>query len=203
MQSSTQEILPIIGTAMGGGFYAGRIVQDGQMFAIIVAPKFDGEVSDQVWIKDEIAVPGALSYVDGPANTAAMAEAGSALATWARGLRIGGNDDWYVPAQDELEVIYRNLKPTTDRNYQWARSGINLAAATPTRPYTADLPAQTNAEAFQAGGAEAFEPAWYWTSTQHAATSDYAWVQFFSDGFQGNLTTSYEGRARAVRRLPI
>ena len=34
MKSSTQEITPIIGTAMGGGYYAGRILIDGQNVAV-------------------------------------------------------------------------------------------------------------------------------------------------------------------------
>jgi len=203
MKSSEQEIVPIIGTAMGGGFYAGRINVDGQNFAIIVAPKADGEKVESKWIHDDIAVPGARSYCDGLANTNAMAEAGSELANWARGLRIGGNDDWYIPSQDELEIIYRNLKPTTETNSGYARSGINLSAIPPTRPYTRELPAQTQAEAFQGGAPEAFDGSWYWSSTQHAATSDYAWSQVFDYGHQYDNLTSYEGRARAVRRLPI
>ncbi|BEV15100.1 DUF1566 domain-containing protein [Herbaspirillum sp. DW155] len=203
MKSSEQEIVPIIGTAMGGGFYAGRINVDGQHFAIIVAPKADGEKAEAKWIHDDIAVPGARSYYDGLANTNAMAEDGSELAAWARGLRIGGNDDWYIPSQDELEVIYRNLKPTVETNSGYARSGINLSAIPPMRPYTRELPAQTQAEAFQAGGSEAFDDSWYWSSTQHAAYSGYAWLQDFYDGTQHHSNTSYEGRARAVRRLPI
>lgn len=40
--TSNTEITPIIGTSMGGGFYAGRIRIDGQLFALIVAPKAEG-----------------------------------------------------------------------------------------------------------------------------------------------------------------
>jgi hypothetical protein len=203
MKSSTEEILPIIGTAMGGGFYAGRILVDGQAFALVVASKADGERKDVIWIDDYKDVPGAKSYFDGLANTAAMAEAGSELAQWARGLRIGGNDDWYIPSQDELEIIYRNLKPTAEENYVYNRSGMNLSAVEPTRPYTLDTPAQTQADAFRAGGAEAFEPRWYWSSTQHASDSVCAWNQYFFSGSQYYLTTGNELRARAVRRLPL
>lgn len=48
-----------------------------------------------------------------------------------------------------------------------------------------------------------FKPRWYWSSTQHAANSDCAWIQFFDFGDQSLFHKSYEGRARAVRRLPI
>lgn len=203
MKSSTEEILPLIGTAMDGGFYAGRILVDGKPYALIVAPKDEGERADVEWIDDYKDVPGAKSWNDGLANTDAMAVAGSKLALWARDLRIAGHTDWYLPSQDELEILYRNLKPTSDTNSQWARSGINLSAIEPTRPYTQDSPAQTMAEAFQQGGAQAFETEWYWSSTQHAANSGYAWCQGFDDGNQGSTIKSAELRARAVRRLPL
>jgi len=203
MKSSTAEILPLIGTAMDGGFYAGRILVDGKPYALIVAPKTEGERADAEWIDDYKDVPGAKSWNDGLANTDAMAAAGSALALWARDLRIAGHADWYLPSQDELEIIYRNLKPTTYENSQWGRSGINLSAIEPTRPYTPDSPAQTMAEAFHQGGEQAFAPEWYWSSTQHAANSDDAWYQGFGSGDQDGGSKSAELRARAVRRLPL
>ncbi|SIQ21296.1 hypothetical protein SAMN05880566_102205 [Janthinobacterium sp. TND4EL3] len=46
-----------------------------------------------------------------------------------------------------------------------------------------------------------FEPNWYWSSEQ-AGPSD-AWFQYFYYGYQLSYYRSYEGRARAVRRLPI
>jgi len=202
MKSSTQEIPTILGTAMAGGFYAGRINIDGKPHALIVAPKVEGQHAPSSWIGRGKDVPDAKSYDDGLANTKAMATAGSKLAKWALGLTIGGFDDWYLPSQDELEICYRNLKPTTEENYCYARSGINMSAVEPTRPYTPEFPLQTMAEAFQKGGEEAFDPAWYWSSTQHASDSDYAWGQNFVNGNQ-DISKSYEGRARAVRRLPL
>ena len=203
MQSSPAEITPILGTAMDGGHYAGRILIDGQAYALIVAPKDGGERDDIEWSDNTRNVPAAMSFCDGHANTLAMAEAGSPLAQWARGLRIAGHDDWYLPSQDELEVLYRNLKPTPRANYCWARSGINLSAIAPTRPYAPDHPVQTSAEVFQADGAEAFEEDAYWTSTQYAADADYAWYQYFDNGLQGDGGKGAQLRARAVRRLPI
>ena len=204
MKSSNQEILQIIGTAMGGGFYAGRIFIGDKPFALIVAPKADGEHRPAIWTPKSKEVPGARSYNDGLANTKAMAEAGSKLAKWAIGLEIGGENDWYLPAQDELEIIYRNLKPTTDKNNCYARSGINLSAFDQTRPYTQDFPNQTLAEAFKNGAAEAFATDWYWSSTQHVSVSGVAWSQYFYNGYQYNYyDTNYKLRARAVRRLSI
>jgi hypothetical protein len=59
------------------------------------------------------------------------------------------------------------------------------------------------APAFEEGGAEAFDRNWYWTSTQHAANSDYAWYQDFGWGGQDDNRKDYNDRARAVRRLPL
>ena len=193
-----------IGSPIEGGFFAGTIqLDDGTRYGIVVAPKADGQHTATLWIEEYKAVPGAQSYNDGLANTIAMAEAGSSLAQWARGLRIAGHDDWYIPSQDELELCYRNLKTTADQNYCSARSGTNLSAVPPTRPYTPASPAQTNAEPFRKDGDESFDSAWYWSSTQHAAYSDSAWYQNFNSGTQSYPSTSSELRARAVRRIPI
>lgn len=191
-----------IGQAMHGGFFAGLLNIDGITHGLIVAPK-SSEIESAWHQDDELDVTGATSYHDGLANTKAMAESGSALAKQIGALEIDGHSDWYLPSQDELEVIYRNLKPTTDENSQWARSGINLSAVPPTRPYTPIEPAQTASEAFKEGGAEAFEHAWYWTSTQHAANAACAWCQDFNDGDQSSNHESLELRARAVRRVLI
>lgn len=195
--------LPAIGAPFQGGFFAGLINIAGQRHALIVAPKAAGEHEETEWISDYKAVPGAQSYDDGYANTQAMADAGSELAKWARGLDIGGHADWYLPSQDELELCYRNLKPTTRENYYYARSGINLSAVPPTRPYTPEFPVQTSAAAFQKGGAEAFAEEWYWSSTQHASYSYYAWGQNFGNGVQDYYGTGIKLRARAVRRSTI
>jgi hypothetical protein len=132
-----------------------------------------------------------------------MLNACSELALKVAELNIGGHNDWYIPSQDELEIIYRNLKPTTETNSLYGRSGVNASAVIPTHAYTRENPAQTLAEAFQAGGVEAFEDTYYWSSTQHAGYSDVAWLQYFYDGYQDNGHKSDQWRARAVRRLPI
>ena len=46
-----------------------------------------------------------------------------------------------------------------------------------------------------------FEEEWYWSSEQSGPSG--AWSQNFYGGSQYYDTRSYEGRARAVRRLPI
>ena len=192
----------VIGEAFGGGFYAGQITITGVLYALIVASKAEGERRDVAWLESEDGVPGAGSYNDGLANTNAMAEAGSELAQWARSLAIGGYTDWYIPSQDELEIVYRNLKPTRCSNYLYGRSGVNPSAVPPTHAYTADAPVQTTVAVFAECGEQAFADEWYWSSTQHAAYDDYAWGQDFLYGVQDD-SKSASLRARAVRRLAI
>jgi hypothetical protein len=191
-----------IGAAFAGGFFAGLIIDGGQAFALIVSPKIVGE-HKATWSASSQAVAGATSYSSGLANTHAMDEAGSGLAKWARELDIDGHVDWYIPSRDELEVIYRNLKPTTEENTSYYRSGDNPSSVPAGYPYTANVPGQAAPDAFKAGGPEALEDEWYWSSTQHAAVPSDAWLQLFSGGSQSFSRKSYEGRARAVRRLPI
>jgi len=51
---------------------------------------------------------------------------------------------------------------------------------------------------------ELFEKSgWYWTSTQHASNSAFAWVQVFDGGYQYDDRKSNGARARAVRRVAI
>ncbi|QYG10346.1 DUF1566 domain-containing protein [Janthinobacterium sp. PAMC25594] len=46
-----------------------------------------------------------------------------------------------------------------------------------------------------------FKDEWYWSSEQAGPSN--AWIQGFDFGNQHYYRKSYEGRARAVRRLPI
>ena len=48
-----------------------------------------------------------------------------------------------------------------------------------------------------------FKKEWYWSNTQHASDSAYAWFQNFYTGHQHYWTKTYQLRARAVRRLAI
>lgn len=200
MNSINQANIPAVGTAIEGGFYAGRFQIDGKQYALIVAPKAEGETTDK-WGEYGQDVPGARSYNDGHANTVAMTEAGSALAQWALGLSIAGHADWYIPSRDELEILYRNLKPTDDENYCTFRDGDNASSLPAGYPYTEESPAQTTAEPFRAGATEAFEPRWHWASTQCSPYG--AWIQNFIDAYQDDTRKYYELRARAVRKILI
>lgn len=205
MQAIVKEEIPSVpGTPYAGGFYVSKFELNGELFALVVAPKAGGQRNDIEWNESSKQVEGAVSYIDGMANTEAMATAGSELAKWARELQIGGFNDWYIPSQDELELCYRYLKPTTEDNTHYMRSGINLSAVPPTRPYTKEIPVQTSAEPFRDENAEAFDERAYWSSTQCAGDESSAWAQCFSlGGFQDWGLKCYVFRARAVRKIKL
>ncbi len=188
------------GTPFEGGFYGGKIRSGEKIFAVVWAPKALGE-TEMIWLPSYKDVPNATSCFHSMDNTVAMAEAGSPLAQWARGLNIDGKTDWCIPARDVLELAYRHLKPTDNENSASFRDGDNPSSIPAGYPYTEELPAQTAAEAFRKGGAEAFDPVWYWSSTQYS--SIIAWGQYFDNGFQNYNYKKAEARARAVRLIQL
>jgi hypothetical protein len=195
------EIPTVPGTPFEGGFYVGRFRIGAEAFALIVSPKGDGDAGPTKWLSSYTDVPGACSFSDGLANTKAMAEAGSDLAKSMLELDIGGLTDWYLPSRDELELLYRHLKPTTETNYGY-RSGENPSALpAATYAYTENDPVQTSALAFQSGGEHTSTAAWYWSSTQYSSV--FAWTQHFTAGTQTTTCKLAKGRARAVRRFKV
>jgi len=182
------------------GFFVGRVDINGDIYALIVAPKNQGEF-DSTWGEYGEKIKGANWVADGLRNTEVMAAAGLAIAMQAQDLKINEKSDWYIPARDELEIIYRNLKPTTRENWCSWRDGDNPSAVPPSSEYTEDNPGQTAVKAFQENGSEAMDPVWYWTSTQVSANS--AAIQSFSDGSQSTSDKDSVLRVRVVRRLKI
>ncbi|MDD2742321.1 MAG: hypothetical protein PHV02_08610 [Rhodocyclaceae bacterium] len=201
-------------------------------FRIIQAPKASGENAGVALKNANDAFPAACqTLTEGWLATEAMKIAGNSsvypAAWWARGLSIGGKTDWYVPARDELELAWRNLKPTTGANYTAANRptgqsfsyanngsvgdtanthGTNNNSSPVGAAYTSGSPAQTTVTSFQTGGAEAFEygAAYYWSCSEYSATN--AWLQNWRSsfpGFQDNYSKADTYRVRAVRRSII
>ena len=203
-----------IGQAYGGGYYAGKITDGGVGYYIIVAPKATGENTSLAWKTTSAAGPsGVQTLTNGPASTLAMFNAGSTLypaATYCHNLSIGGFTDWYLPARDELEVVYRSFKPTTTANDTGARPGgdglvygTNANSIPAGAAYTAGSPAQTAvAKYITVSGTEAFTATFYWSSTEFTATTA-AWFQSFGGGAQFYNNKVYTNYVRAVRRLII
>ncbi|MGV7210463.1 DUF1566 domain-containing protein [Oxalobacteraceae bacterium A2-2] len=199
MNQDTRTIPATVGALFEGGYYAGQILVDGKPYALIMAGAA-GELSGR-WNASNDSVAGTTSRADGLANTAAMAAAGSKLAQRVQALEIGGVSGWYIPARDELEILYRAFKPSTTGN--WAGEGENPSSIPAGAHYTGELPAQTTVEVLREDEPDALIPAWYWSSTQREAYPGRAWGQDFGNGLQVTGHKSYAGRVRAVRRLPL
>lgn len=201
-------------------------------YRVIVAPKASGENTSVMYKSSNGAAPAAAgTLTEGHKATLAMVGAGTSstypAAHWCNSLSIGGKTDWYLPARDELELCWRNLKPVTsanhtatDRptgatpNYQnlgsyggtEATPGLNKNSDPASAAYTGSVPAQTSAAAFQTGGAEAyhFATVFYWSSSEYSAAG--AWCQFWSSSYPGRqqyTDKASAGRVRAVRRSII
>ena len=202
--------IPVIGSALGGGFFAGQISTAGNGIAdynLVIGPAASA-LNTAVQYNTSVPNSDPTSVINGPANSATMNNANHPAAQFCEGLTIGGFSDWYQPAKNELEVCYYNLKPTTASNN--TSSGIN-ANAVPARAsnYTAGTPAQTSAAAFQSGGAEALDAGAgflkYWSSTERNGYpfNKSAFYQYVPNGNQGYSFKTNSYRVRAVRRVAV
>lgn len=199
-----------------GGFYAGKISIDQTGVAthyLILASK-EYEIFNQ-WSTASV-ITGINNIIDGPGNTTALVALGAAYeAGYYCGLTcnatggINGYTDWYLPAKCEVEVLYYNLKPTTEINS--VLYGDNPYAVPPepfNTTYTTGNPAQTVSKVFQVGQYQALgDTVSYWASTEpDLATFEAAnaWYQYIADGSQyfGTKQATWNC-TRPVRRVPI
>jgi len=195
----------VIGQAFGGGFYAGQIgISSVATHYIVVGPLSTAQSGTTLqWKTSNTSTAGTSSVIDGPTNSSNMNNASHPAAQFCESLTVGGFSDWYLPAQNELEVCYFNLKPTTSNN---STGGININAVPErTSNYTSGTPAQTSAAAFKSGGSEAFAATYYWSSTELSSAT--ASRQYFLNGSQDFSDKTYlqagANRVRAIRRVPV
>jgi hypothetical protein len=201
--NSTAAVALMPGDTYQGGFFAGQIstVTPGvASFNLVIGPVASAENSSKQW-KTSNTGSDPTDVIDGPANSAAMNSAAYPAAQFCEGLSIGGFSDWYMPAQNELEVCYYNLKPTTTNNSTSSGANVNSVPQRPSN-YTTGTPAQTSAANFQTGGAQAFTvPGRYWVSTQQATNA--AFLQGFGSGYQIYDFKTAIYFVRAVRRVAV
>jgi hypothetical protein len=196
-------VFPNVGAPYGGGFIGGKINVSGTQYYLIVAPKASGE-NLSAW-GNSGTTTGITSVINGPTNSASLAALGASYqaATFCEGLTIGGYSDWYLPAKNELEVLYYFLKPITGANDTSAGSNANAVSPEPiSTNYTSGSPAQTSAGiGFRTGETNAFGPDYYWSSTEGSANK--AWFQSFDGGGQTTNIKYFSYYVRAVRRIPV
>jgi len=226
--TTKQSIIPAIGETYQGGYYAGQISDGGIIYNLIVAPVTSGQLFGQYGGLVAGALAYKTTSTNDPSSgnlygnldnggptTVALADGNHPIFDWCintnngpnagnydagnnAGTGIGGFNDWYVPAMGELEIIYRNLKPSTDQNA--TDSGANNSAVPPTSNYTALNPGQTSVSVFQDGNSQAFSGNYYWSSS--AIQPSESRVQAYSDGVQRVFPKTEVRSVRAIRREP-
>jgi len=216
-----------IGIAVGGGFLAGNVVSDvdSQTYAIIVSDG-DGDTDrtgagGRQWRTSNTALTEAQTLADGKSvmdhivNNETLSDfpVFEWIQTTLNNANYNGYSDWYLPARDELELVYRHFKPTTQDNNDFTRPsgpefgadgathGTNNSSDPNGSGYTTSDPSQTSVSSFQDGGADYVTNIRYWSSTEYNV--EQVWIQRFFDGrqdigFKGSL---YD--VRAVRRIAL
>ena len=211
--SATDPLNPLdltIGQSYEGGYFAGYISHTANgvpTHALIVSPRATGQTT-AVWKTTDTASSGTQSTYDGASNTANMANTAHPAAYFCANLSTGGYSDWYMPARDELDIAYFNLKPDTTANSTGV--GINnYSVPKRTVNYTSSVPGQTTVPAFQSGGSEAFLLSLsgtfygYWSSTE-GVNGTFGLYLFFADGIPANLSkSSYSYYVRAFRKVAV
>ncbi|MBY0469149.1 MAG: DUF1566 domain-containing protein [Burkholderiaceae bacterium] len=98
-------------------------------------------------------------------------------------------------------VLLLDAKPDARLDWQKAKAWAHgVGGELPTRPVASMLYANAKAQ---------FEPSWYWTrdelqdDTDDEEDASHAWRCYFSYGDVSLSHESFEGRARAVRLIPL
>ena len=236
-----------VGYPVAGGFYAGLIdtikgdiiaadaYQTGERYALIVSPKSleggrgtatgdlrwftsntgDANGADTRW--NGLEATNSILALEDPdfeahGHIADVRSSDPAPAT-------PGGSDWYMPAMDELELLYRNLKPNNADNFTTPQDGRTFPGGTETQgsnpssdPVGIDyengprIPDVTFLNPFKQSAAESLSQLRYWSTTW--ASTDRAWRQGFSTaGAEGRQTTSFktvtDRSVRPVRRVVL
>jgi len=216
-----------IGAPTDGGFLAGVVVSDvdSQTYAIIVSDG-DGDTDrtgagSKQWRTSNSGLSQAQTLSDGKSvmdyivNNETLSDfpAFEWIQTTLNDTNYNGYNDWYLPARDELELVYRHFKPTTGDNNDGTRaSGSEFGAdgathgtnnsSDPNYPgYTTTDPSQTTVTSFQDGGADYLTDYLDWSSTEYDASL--SWFQAFGNGFQNFSDKDIAFRVRAVRRIAV
>jgi len=232
------------GAAAAGGYFAGVIdtvtgtidtadaYQTGQRFALLVSPKSLEDGPGKEWCTkatDEV-INAAITRWDGLSATNAIIALGDSdyeVHDYIDGLSAAvateQGSDWYLPALDELELFYRNLKPNDANNRTDGQNkaggafpttvsthGTNPSSLPTGTGYTNNPrnPDESPLALFKAGGAQVLSQLRYWSTTEAngGATQGRAWLQNFtstgSEGYQNaNIKDLTNFSVRPARRI--
>lgn len=206
--SNSISTLPAIGDSYQGGYFAGQISTSANGVAthnLVVAPVSSGQSASKQWKTSNDETTGTTSFIDGPSNSSTMNNASHPAAQFCEALSIGGYTDWYMPAKNELEILYFNLHPTTTVNSPAGGNNVNSVPSRSGVFYNdapSGIPTQTSVTAFRTSGSEAFSTVYYWSSTQSADLVR-GRIQTFNDGNPGDNDKTTNRYVRAVRRVAV
>lgn len=136
-----------LGGEYEGGYFAGTLFDNaGEQYHLVVADKQHELFLPRYDLDDSLqGLQGSTSANDG--ETATSEEYGGdseyQAAAAVSQLNVDGYSDWYIPAQHELELMYRTLKPTNDQNYIFSNPLDNQWSSFPgpfQGNYTANVP---------------------------------------------------------------
>lgn len=220
----------VIGEPAFGGFYAGIIdttqpgaitpsdqYQEGLRYALIVAPK-SLELSGRS-IEWRLARRGtqiaAQTRWNGLAAQEAYAFSDFPAFNYCDGLSFpdDGGSKWYLPAMDELELVFRNFKAfTQDNEYlvsnvsyvfppssEGLPTGQNPSSDPQGTAYTATVPGLTTVDNFKEYQPEYFASDEYWTSTWANDTD--TWTMNMCWGEYRDKSPDSQQALRPVRRV--
>jgi hypothetical protein len=215
--NTTTVALPAIGSALGGGYYAGQISTSANgvaTHALIVAPFASGHSFSKKYKNVNSAVTGADSMFNGAQNTADMVSTGDATvypAAWfCDQLVIGGYSDWYMPSRYEMGCIYYHMKPYAS----YPNWGTSQGTTNGTNPYSVPTrttgygyydPSITTASAFiEPTGTEYWYRSGYWSSTDDSTNTLKAWYVGFGDGEETNIENKNIALyVRGIRKIAL
>lgn len=146
----------VLGQDLEGGIFYGRIWIDGLLYALVISPKanaFNDAVIDPIG-----SLEGGVMQLrnDGWKISNTFNDAAHPAFQKVRSLVIGGYDDWYIGARDEMELLYRNFKPDNVGNNAndngYGPNGLNPSSEPAGAAYTDSNPAVTTDARFLEGG---------------------------------------------------
>lgn len=208
---------PEIGSYYEGGYYMGNIKIGPEQYRIVLAPQSTESV--KAWKTSATEDADAISFVDGYANCYGKNTATYPAIQYCASLNIDGFTDWYVGARDEMELVYRNFKPTDGPNSFGVRQaeagggevGSNLNSVPVGIPYTDTIPKQTTVDIFKSGGSQVIggvnQKASHWTSTNPPVGTGVG-RNIYQNMYTGVQTTYQKNNqtdvgVRAIRRVHI
>lgn len=98
-------------------------------YAVIVPDDKAANLGPMKWGKYGQDVSGAMSLLDGLANTIAMAKAGSAAALQVVALVIDNRADFYIPSRGEMWALRANVPELFEKEWHWTSTQIGRDGA--------------------------------------------------------------------------